>query len=161
VLSVPRLSLVSLTIFFASAGSIFGQCGSLGANSTSWTGLAGTQNFSTAGNWNPSAPTNALNTCIINGTAGSPTTVSLTPGVNGSVLSLEVDANNTLNVGNNSNLFVFGAQIINGGAINLTAGANNSALELETTTALSGGGVLTLATTGAGTAVITRAPPPA
>ncbi|HEY6347766.1 MAG TPA: hypothetical protein VIY49_40250, partial [Bryobacteraceae bacterium] len=160
-LSVARPSirpfLFSLFIFLASAGSIFGQCGSLGANSTSWTDLAATQNFSTAGNWSNGAPTNALNTCIVNGTAGAPTTVSLTPGVNGSVLSLEVDANNTLNIGSGSDLFVSGPQIINGGAINFTAGAGNSVFQLEASTTLSGGGVLTLATTGAGTALITGA----
>lgn len=101
----------------------------------------------------PRTPTSALNTCITNGTVGTPTVVNLTNTV-GQVNSLQVGANNTLNVGNNSELFVNGTQIINNGAINVSAAANNAILVLNSSTTLSGAGALTLSTSGAGGAFI-------
>src|SRR5215471_2227881 len=132
----------AVSVFFVATISAFGQCGSLAGPSTSWI-LAGTGNFTTAANWSNGVPTNLLNVCISNGTSGTTSTANL-GGVNQSVLNLEVDANNTLNINNAASLLVYGSQIINGGAINLAAGANPTVLGLTGNTTVSGTGAVTL-----------------
>jgi fibronectin-binding autotransporter adhesin len=138
------LLFVALTLF--SAASAFGQC-SLAAPST--TANAGTQDFNTAGDWSSGAPNSTTNACIINGS-----TVTLATGQSGNVLNLQINAGNTLNLSNNTDLFTSGAQIINGGAINAQAAANDVIIGLEATTTLSGTGTLTLSESGGGTAII-------
>ena len=146
---------VALSIFAMaclSSAPAFGQCGSLAAPSTSAVVAAG--DFNTGSTWNNGAPSSTLNTCIINGTSGTPTTITLAAGQTGNVNSLQLNANNTLNLSNNSAFFVSGSQVVNNGAINLNAAANNVVFGLIASTTLSGGGTLTLAETGAGAAII-------
>src|SRR5580704_5847862 len=94
-----RLRLLSACASFVllslSTPAVYGACGSLGAPSTSAI-VSGTGDFNTAANWDNGAPTSGLNTCIVNGTPVTPTTINLVGA--GSVLSLQVNSNNTLNV---------------------------------------------------------------
>ncbi|HEY6343447.1 MAG TPA: PEP-CTERM sorting domain-containing protein [Bryobacteraceae bacterium] len=131
-------SFIVLTLL--SAASAFGQCGSLLAPST--TANAGAQDFNTAADWSSGAPNSTTNACIINGS-----TVTLAANQTGDVGNLQVNAGNTLNLSNNTDLFPFGGQIINGGAINAQATVNDAIIGLEASTTLSGAGTLTLSET--------------
>ena len=144
--------LVATVLLLGTAGLAYAQCGSLAGPSTSAVPAGG--DFNTAGTWSAGSPNSATNACIIN---AGPTLVTLGPSAVGNVNSLQLGSNNTLNLLNNSQLNVFGTQIINNGAIGLNAGANNAVLLMETSTTLSGAGVLTLSQSGGGAAVIEQA----
>jgi hypothetical protein len=140
-----RFNRYTLSVFFASfaLGSFsipaaYGQCGLLAAPSTSAVAAGG--DFNTAATWDNGAPNSSTNTCIINGTAGSPATITLAANQTGNVLNLQVGANNTLTLSSGSNLIVSGTQIINDGSIGL-----DNTLELANSVTLSGGGALTMA----------------
>jgi hypothetical protein len=156
-----RRALGALGVFAIACLSIapaFGQCGSLPAPSD--TAVASGGNFNVAGTWvtNTGAtvvPNSTYNTCIVNGTLASPGTVYMVSTNSGSVLNLQVGANNTLSLTSFTGLGVYGTQIINNGSINLTAaGGYEAGLSLNASTTLSGAGTLTLSSTTGGAAVL-------
>jgi fibronectin-binding autotransporter adhesin len=141
---------VSLILLGLSVESAYAQCGSLGAPST--TAVSGGGDFNTATTWSAGAPTSGTNACIT-ASAGNP--VTLATSQTGNVLSLQLASNNTLTLNTNTQLNVFGPQIINAGAINLSSGAGSTTLLLETTSvALSGGGTMTLSGNANGATII-------
>lgn len=149
------VALSILAMSGVSSAPAFGQCGELAAPSTSAVAAGG--DFNTAGTWSAGAPNSTTNACIINGTGGSYLTVTLAAGAVGNALSLQVNANNTLNLLNNSILLVNGPQIINDGSIGVNAAANNVILGLNASTTLAtqnGTGTVTLSQTGTGSAII-------
>jgi hypothetical protein len=97
----------SLALLSLSTSAAYSQCGLLSAPSNSAVSSGG--DFNTAGTWGAGVVPNATtNTCIINGTSGSPATVTLSSLQSGNVLSLQVNANNTLTLSNDSSLVVNG-----------------------------------------------------
>jgi fibronectin-binding autotransporter adhesin len=143
--------LTTLALLSFSAIPAFAQCGSLLSPSTSWT--AGNADFNTSTNWGSGVPNSTTSGCIINGTTTTPAVANLAPNAVASVLNLQVgtstNANDTLNIGNNSQFSVYGTQIINNGAINMNAAANDTYIILQNSVTLSGTGTLTMsATTG-------------
>jgi hypothetical protein len=124
--------------------------------------MAGNADFNTATNWGTGVPNSTTNGCIINGTTGTPAVANLAANSVASVLNLQVgtstNANDTLNIGNNSQISVYGTQIINNGAINLNATGNNSYIMLNNSVTLSGTGTITMtAPTAGGTNFIEQA----
>jgi fibronectin-binding autotransporter adhesin len=148
----PRVVLSIIALILLSAASAFGQCTLGGA--TVWN-LGANGSWNTAGNWNPPTVPNGAttNVCITDGSS----TVTLNTSPN--IASLQLAARNVLNFDMGETLTVNGAQIINGGAINVNGGGNtNTFLTLANSATLSGAGTLTLATTttgGGGNAYIT------
>lgn len=67
--------------------------------------------------------------------------------------AIALSGGSTYTAVNNSNLFVQGV-IANEGQIQLSAGANNALLGLNSSTMLQGGGTVTMSTSGGGTAII-------
>src|SRR5450631_2182323 len=136
-LSGNRLRLMTGASFFVALSCLgtapaFAACG-LSTPST-WN-IAGNGNWSTAADWNPAGAPNsaATNVCITNGTS----TVTLDS--NFSVANLQIGSGNTLNMPG-TDLFISGPQIINAG----TFGLNNGLIGLNASTALSGGGTVTV-----------------
>jgi hypothetical protein len=134
-----------LVLLSFSTSAAYAQCGSLAAPTLS--AIAGGGDFNSPGTWIGvlvnHVPDSTTNTCIINGTLASPTTVTLTTG--GNVHSLQVNSNNILNVSPAAGLVVNGPQIINNGSIGLNgSGGNRAILFLNADTTLSGTGTLTM-----------------
>ena len=95
----PKLRVMIMACLAASPA--FGQCGSSGSPSD--TAVASGGNFNVAGTWvtNTGAsvvPNSTFNTCIVNGTGAAPATVFIISTNSGSVLNLQVGANNTLSL---------------------------------------------------------------
>jgi PEP-CTERM motif len=109
-------------------------------------GANGTWNVGS--NWSSGVPnSSSTNTCITDGSS------TVTLDVNVSVASLQLASGNALDFNPNTQLSVYGAQILNAGQININGGGNsNSYLYLSggATTTLSGGGTVTLNTTTTG-----------
>src|ERR1700722_2516221 len=152
---------LSLALLCLSAVPAFGQCGSLAAPFD--TAVASGGNFNVAGTWvtNTGAsvvPNSTFNTCIVNGTSAAPATVFINSTNSGSVLNLQVGANNTLSLTSFTGLGVNGTQIINDGSINLTAaGGYKAEFSLADNTTLSGAGTVTLSSTTGGAALLNDA----
>jgi hypothetical protein len=147
-------TLVSLACFGASEAKA--QCATLGGTVSNWT-LAAGGNWS-PGDWSGGVPNSATTSaCIINGTSGTPTTVTLN--VSATVDDLQLGSFDTLSTNTNTQLAVAGTQIINDGAIALNGGSGyNTILQLGSNVTLSGVGTLTLSTaTGGGQAIIDQA----
>src|ERR1022692_167377 len=148
-------TLISLACFGASEANA--QCATLGGTVSNWT-LAGSGNWNTSGDWSGGVPNSATTSaCIINGTAGTPTAVTLN--VSATVDDLQLGSFDTLSTNTNTELAVAGTQIINDGAIALNGGSGyNTILQLGSNVTLSGVGTLTLSTaTGGGQAIIDQA----
>jgi hypothetical protein len=143
-----------LALLSLSSLPAYSQCGLLSAPSNSAVSSGG--DFNTPGTWGTGVvPTASINTCIINGTSGSPATVTLASLQTGNVLSLQVGANNTLTLSTDSALVVNGSQIINNGSIGVNAsGGFKTGLDLNASTTLSGAGTLTLSTAAGSAAII-------
>jgi hypothetical protein len=125
----------------------FAQCTLSGA--ATWTaGASG--NWGTGTDWStsPNYPNSSgLNVCITDGSS----TVSLN--VNTNIASLQMAGGNVLNFNPNTQLSLYGSQIINAGQININGGGNSNTymyLNGGGTTTLSGAGTLALNTTTTG-----------
>src|ERR1022692_3386359 len=148
-------TLISLACFGASEANA--QCATLGGTVSNWT-LTGSGNWNASGDWSGGVPNSATTSaCIINGTSGTPTTVTLN--VSATVDDLQLGSFDTLSTNTNTQLAVAGTQIINDGAIALNGGSGyNAILQLGSNVTLSGVGTLTLSTaTGGGQAIIDQA----
>ena len=115
-------------------------------SSTIWVGGSG--NWSTASNWSTGSVPNSLSTnvCINDGVS---TGIQVTLDTSVSVGTLTIDSGNSLIIGNNQELTV-GGNISNSGQISISATANTTVLAITGAVSLSGGGTLTLTTSGAG-----------
>jgi len=115
-------------------------------------------NWNNAVNWSTGTVPNGTgtNVCITSGTAGTPVTVTMDSFFGPSVDNLQVGSNNTLSFNIDSSLTVVGPQIINGGDIVINGGDGlHTYLVLDnTSTALSGGGTVTLTTVPVGGASV-------
>src|SRR5208283_20643 len=130
------------------------------AQTTTWT-ATGVGDFTTPGNWTSGVPLSTTNAVIANGTTGTPTFVTINSGEIGSVFNLQISPvdyypYNTLEINSGGQLSVYGTTITDEGMINLAAGPSNATLVLNNNVTLTGPltSVLTLSTTGAGSAVI-------
>jgi hypothetical protein len=142
-------TLFSLLVFGFYSTIAFGQCTL--SSPDSWQ-TSGTGQWNTGSNWSGGVPTSSTNTCITNGTSGTPTVVNGVgnPGV---VASLQLGGFDTLNITGTSGqnyMQVYGTQIINNGQINVSAGSSNALMFIWNNTTLLGTGTLTLSTTGGG-----------
>jgi len=132
-------TLFSLLVFGFYSAVAFGQCTL--ASPDSWQ-TSGTGQWLTGSNWSGGVPTSSTNTCITNGTSGTPAVVNLASGSGaGTVNSLQLGGFDTVNLSGH-NLEVFGTQITNDGKINVASGR---AFFLDGSTTLSGGGTITIA----------------
>ncbi|MGO9127974.1 MAG: beta strand repeat-containing protein, partial [Terriglobales bacterium] len=118
---------------------------------TNWIGGA-SGNWSNAANWSTGIVpnSNSVSVCINDGNA-TPSAVTLD--IAASVGSLTIDIGSSLIISNNNQLYVTG-NISNSGQILVNAAANYAQLIIEGAVTLTGGGTVTLSTTGAGLAVI-------
>lgn len=131
-------TLFSLLVFGFYSSMALGQCTL--SSPDSWQ-TSGTGQWLTGSNWSGGVPTSSTNTCITNGTSGTPTVVNLASGSGaGTVNSLQLGGFDTVNLSGH-NLEVFGTQIINDGQINVASG---TVLFLDGSTTLSGAGTITL-----------------
>jgi hypothetical protein len=117
---------------------------------TNWLGGAG--NWSNAANWSTGVVPNSVSTnvCIDDGNAANS---QVTLDISVSVGTLTIDSGDSLIIGDGLQ-FVAAGNISNSGQITVSAGAGNAFLSIQGPVSLSGGGTLTLATTGAGAAII-------
>jgi PEP-CTERM motif len=135
---------ILVTLTLASTGA-FAQC-TLSSPDTWSHGANG--NWNVAGNWSSGIPnSSSTNTCITDGSS------TVTLNINATVADLQLASGNALDFNGNTQLSVYGSQILNAGQININGGGNtNSYLYLPGggTTTLSGGGSVTLNTTTTG-----------
>jgi hypothetical protein len=120
----------------------FSTPAALGGVCTNWQG--GSNNWSNSASWHSGIPNSSTTSaCIINGTIGTPTTVTLD--MSPAVANLTLNPGNTLNFNGGKALSVSGPQIVNAGNITINAGGgNNTSLQLAGSTKLQGGGTVTL-----------------
>ncbi|MFZ0911594.1 MAG: hypothetical protein WAN24_19145 [Candidatus Acidiferrales bacterium] len=112
---------------------------------TNWIG--GTGNWSNPAMWvGGSVPASGANVCIADGTPGT-SAVTLDESI--TVGNLYIDTGDSLTISNNTNLTVAG-NISNSGQIFISAANTTAALIISGNVALTGGGTLTMSTTGAG-----------
>jgi fibronectin-binding autotransporter adhesin len=126
-----------IIVLLVMTASAYAQC------DTSWTAISGS--WSNPLNWssNPIFPNSkSTSVCLTDGTAGTPATTQLNVGV--SIDNLEVGSSNTLNFNSFTTLSVYGASIMNSGAINLASAGQATQLLLNTSTTISGGGSVNL-----------------
>lgn len=130
------------------------------AQTTTWT-ATGVGDFTIPGNWTGGVPSSTTSAVIANGTSGTPTFVTINSGEIESVFNLQVspvdyNPNNILEINSGGQLSVFGTTIADEGSIILAAGPSNATLMLNSNVTLTGplAYVVTLSTTGAGSAVI-------
>ena len=123
----------------------FAQC--VLSSPDTWS-LGSSGNWNNAGHWSTGVPnSSSTNVCITDGSS------TVTLDINASVASLQLASGNALDFNGNTQLVVYGSQILNAGQINVNGGGNtNSYLYLSggATTTLSGGGTVTLNTTTTG-----------
>ncbi len=140
--------LLVLSVSFAVGSAHAAPCTLVGSVST-WND--GNGNWSNNADWIGGVPnSSSQNACITDGTS------TVTFDINASVADLHLASGNTLTTNLNTQLSVFGTQIINAGQIQLNGGGNtNSFLNIANNVALQGGGTLTLSVApGAGSAFI-------
>jgi hypothetical protein len=132
-----------VVLCFSTPAALGGQC------TSDWI-KGGSGDWNTAGNWNHGVPTNSIHACISD---NDNSTVTLD--TSGDVLTLALGSSNSLDI-TAGVLNVSGVSISNSGKITLSAGGgNNTNLQLAVSTGLSGGGTVTLGSTGGtGTAYI-------
>jgi len=136
-----------------SSAPAYAQFSCTASSSVSVWANAGSSNWNTAGNWNPSGVPNSASTsaCILNGTA-----TTVTQDISATVDDLTLNTGNALDISNGLTLAVAGTSISNAGTITLNGGAgSNGFINIGNNVTLSGGGTVTLATaTGGGDAII-------
>jgi hypothetical protein len=117
---------------------------------TNW--LGGTGNWSDTTKWNTGAVPNSTSTnvCIDDGNAANS---QVTLDISVSVGTLTIDSGDSLIIGDGQQLVAAG-NISNSGQITLSAGGSNAFVSIQGPVSLSGGGTLTLTTTGTGAAII-------
>jgi hypothetical protein len=128
------------------ATAAFGSACTLGSTLKTWN-VSGNGNWSNSSDWNPIGAPNSqtTNVCITNGTS----TVNLD--VNAAIDNLQIGSGNTLNFNGNTQLGVYGTQIINAGQITMNSGGGtNTYMFVDHSMTLSGAGTLTLSTTTSG-----------
>ncbi|HEY6292954.1 MAG TPA: hypothetical protein VI455_15495 [Terriglobia bacterium] len=127
------------------SAAAFGQCTLTGTLST-WN-VAGNSDWNTGANWSPVGVPNSNpdSVCITYGTS----TVTLE--ANASIASLQLAKGNTLGFNGNTQLSVFGTQMINAGQILINGGGGtNTYMFIDNSMTLSGAGTLTLSNTVSG-----------
>jgi hypothetical protein len=143
--NIVALVLFGSLIVTLGRSAAFAQC-TLSSPDTWSKGSNG--NWSGGGNWTSGVPnSSSTNVCITDGSS----TVTLDTDV--SVASLQLASGNALDFNPNTQIVLYGSQILNAGQININGGGNsNSYLYLSggATTTLSGGGTVTLNTTTTG-----------
>ncbi|MFY9655385.1 MAG: hypothetical protein WAK01_02190 [Methylocystis sp.] len=120
---------------------------------------SGSGNWSAAGNWAPTGgPPNSgtANACIVDGSSA----VTVDGGF--SVGSLQLASGNAVNIPSGSTLSVSGSQVINAGGLNIYGGSNGNGLVQIGSSAISnvtltGGGTVTLGSSGGDSALIRAA----
>ena len=117
---------------------------------TNWLGGAG--NWSDSTKWSTGAVPNSASTnvCIDDGNAANS---QVTLDISVSVGTLTIDSGDSLIISDNTSLAAAG-NISNSGHITVSAGQNNTFLRIQGPVSLSGGGTLTLTTSGIGPAII-------
>ena len=106
----------------------------------------GTLSFTNPLIWSAGVPTSSTDALI-----NQPTTTTVNLNGSGNVANLTIGSADVLNVNLGSSLYIYGASIANGGALNLFGGAgNNTFLNIAADTALTGPGRLTLNDAGGG-----------
>jgi hypothetical protein len=135
------------TLFLNGSGGVTNN-GLLEATNGGTLEILGSTVANTGGNITANGGAVVLNNATING--GTLQTVA-----NGvaTLNGVTISAGSTYTTGNDTNLFVSGT-ITNNGAIQVNAAANNTILGLNSNTTLTGGGTLTLSTSGGGAAII-------
>jgi YVTN family beta-propeller protein len=120
---------------------------SCSGTTTNWIGGA-SGNWSVAANWSTGVVPNSssVNVCINDGNS-TPSAVTLD--ITASVGTLTIDPGSSLTIGNGNQLFADG-NISNAGQIMVSATSNYTQLTIGGTVSLTGGGSLTLSTSGAG-----------
>ncbi len=139
---------ISANATVTAAFSLSGATSCTGAT-TNWAG--GTGNWSNPANWvGGSVPASGASVCIADGTPG---TSAVTLDVNPTVGNLYIDSGNSVTIANNTSLTITGT-ISNSGQILISAGSTTAALIISGGVTLTGGGTVTMSTTGAGIAYI-------
>ena len=141
--SLAFMVALAATLALAPAAA-FGQCTLTGTVST-WND--GNSNWNNGANWIGGVPNSSTTSaCITDGTS------TVTLDINATVDSLQLASGNALDFNGNTQLTVYGSQILNAGQININGGGNsNSYLYLAgANVTLSGGGTVSLKTTTTG-----------